>query len=180
MSTKLVLVAAAFALLAVANASDVYVEFWPSTTHPGCTGSPLHADHVKITLGQCSCGMFIHTMKHACFKITDGSNAGSPYNFTSYPNNLYCLQNMTGSNPNVQTGECSTAVNGYSIKILGDATTTAPQGDATNSNDCSSSSEYCDPAPCQGTVSCGGPTTTTVTNSACKCSPAPSCTRADS
>jgi len=73
---------------------------------------------------------------------------------------------MTGSNPNVQTGECSTAVNGYSIKILGDATTTAPQGDATNSNDCSSSSEYCDPAPCQGTVSCGGPTTTTVTNSA--------------
>jgi len=178
MSTKLLLIAAAaFALLAVANASDVWVSAWNSVTHPDCTGSPVHVDYVKVTLCRCTCGRFVHSMGNACFMFNDGSTAGSPYNFTSYPNDApnpslahltlggYCDVNMTGSNANVQTDTCSEAKNGYSIKILSaePASATPPGGDASNTQDCSSSNIYCS-GSCTGTISCGG--TTTHTNSA--------------
>ena len=152
MSTKLLL--AAFALLAVANAVDVYLVEYADTA---CSGNNPERS-VKVTLGQCTYDADLPAAdQHSRLTLTGGK-----YTWTPYPSG------NCASSPNPgDAGEPGTAVpsmsvdycylkSGKSAKILLAGSTADYMLTATNSYDCTS-----------------GSCTSTASNSACKCSSAP-------
>ena len=120
MSNKLL---SAFALLAVANATDVYTARWSSDT---CTGNPV--DSAKVTLGTCTYDGIQYE------KITYG---GGEYTWKAYSDNSCYFQ----------SGGTSVTTAGACLPYPGDAGTTpgaqvlsaaAYPSSVTNSYDCTS------------------------------------------